>query len=271
MASGVQKDEFLVQNNIKAPTFYRYIQYIKESGFIIKNKKGFYKIYAFRKKDILDKKDEMIFANILFLAQNYLSKQKSSTILETMTNTLQNYEEKSYTNIKNLFDELKIQNLKQDIKNKIEQFQNYINCNKIVEITTKNNKNFLIKPKEIIFEKDEAFVKFFDKKEKTDNIISLNSIKKVIIMEENIITNNNTTETIFELNNKLSKSYILKENERIVDKYPNKLIVANSSNNKKDLFKRLLRYDVYCKILFPKQDVESFKNFVKQSIENINS
>ena len=25
LASGVQKDEFLVQNNIKAPTFYRYI------------------------------------------------------------------------------------------------------------------------------------------------------------------------------------------------------------------------------------------------------
>ena len=97
----------------------------------------------------------------------------------------------------------------------------------------------------------------------------MENIAKIAPFEQDEIFEPNEKETIFELYGKLSKSYLLKENERIIDNYPDKIVVANSSKDKDALLKRLLRYDTLCKVLFPKEDVEKFSEIIKKSLENI--
>ena len=78
-------------------------------------------------------------------------------------------------------------------------------------------------------------------------------------------------ETIFELYGRLKKTYLLKDEERIVDYTKDKLVIANSSNDKKKLFKRLLRYDILCKVTFPKSDVKEFTKLISDSLNNLDS
>ena len=76
-------------------------------------------------------------------------------------------------------------------------------------------------------------------------------------------------ETIFELYGRLAKIYVLKENERIIDSFSDRLVIANGSCDKEILFRRLLRYDELCKILFSSEDVIKFKKMIQKSLDNI--
>lgn len=89
---------------------------------------------------------------------------------------------------------------------------------------------------------------------------------KIIKMNKNPQEN----ETFFELYDKLIKSYRLKENERVVDFNNEKLVIASSNPDKDELFRRLLRYDTLCKVIFPKKDVNGFKKLIEKSLANIN-
>ena len=264
-----RKEDVLDEFNIKETTFYKYIQYIKKAGFIIKKRNGLYNILYFSKKIQFNKTEELIIANLLFNADNHLAKNKSKTFKNAVFYILRYSNEACFNTIKELFEKQKNLNSESNIKNKIQHIQELINKGKVVEILTKQNKRYLTKILDVIFDDDKVFALFYNKREKCDQKILIDSIKNMEIVEDIGIYKGPETETIFQLTNRLSKSYILKEDERIVDKFDNKIIVANSSNNKKYLFKRLLRYDEYCKILFPKSDVEKFKLFLKKSKENI--
>lgn len=89
---------------------------------------------------------------------------------------------------------------------------------------------------------------------------------KIIKMNNNSQEN----ETFFELYGKLIKSYRLKENERVVDFNDEKLVIASSNSDKNELFRRLLRYDTLCRVIFPKKDVNNFKKLIEKSLANIN-
>lgn len=90
--------------------------------------------------------------------------------------------------------------------------------------------------------------------------------------ENTIIKIKSTTdhkETIFELYDKLINSYRLREDERIIDKTKEKLVVASSNPNKNELFRRLLRYDIYCKVAFPIKHANQFKEMLEKSLANL--
>ena len=76
-------------------------------------------------------------------------------------------------------------------------------------------------------------------------------------------------EVVFELYGKLAKSYLLKEEESIVDYSKDKIVIVNHCEDKLKLFRRLLRYDILCKVTFPKADVRYFKSIIENSLENI--
>ena len=83
------------------------------------------------------------------------------------------------------------------------------------------------------------------------------------------MNNAHKKEIIFELYGKLAKSYLLKDNERVLDFTRDKIVIANSCDDKEKLFRRLMRYDTYCKIVFPKKEVDSFKKLIEKSLANI--
>ena len=90
-----------------------------------------------------------------------------------------------------------------------------------------------------------------------------------MIPEDKAILRPNTKETIFELYGKLAKTYAIKDDERLVEFGKDRIVIANSENSKEKLFRRLLRYDSLCKILFPKEDVEQFRNLVQKALDNL--
>ena len=76
-------------------------------------------------------------------------------------------------------------------------------------------------------------------------------------------------EIIFEIYGKLIKSYLLRDDERVVDNTKDKLVVASSNPDKITLFRRLMRYNVLCKVVFPKSDSREFCEMIKKSLANL--
>ncbi len=266
LKDSVSKEEILKEFSIKETTFYKYIQYIKEAGFIVENEKNKYKISVFCDSLKLNETDVEFFVDILNAADNYLSFEKAKIFKKYFMKSLKFSNLETFEKIKNKYENSKSKNIQQS---KIDALNKYILNDKTLNITTKDEKKLLIKPKNIIYEKDNVSLKFFNKEDKTTQILPLVFILKMNVVSDSDLYIENSKETIFELNGKLALSYILKENERIIDKFDNKIVIANSNGNKNYLFKRLLRYDIFCKVLFPKKDVEDFRKFIKSSIENI--
>ena len=79
----------------------------------------------------------------------------------------------------------------------------------------------------------------------------------------------NSQEVIFELYGKLSKSYLLKEEERIVHSSKDKIVIASYAKDKAKLYRRLLRYDILCKVTFPKREANEFKKMLEKALANL--
>ncbi len=262
----VSKEKILKEFSIKETTFYKYLQYIKEAGFIVENEKNIFKIAAFCDFLNFSDIDVEFFVDILNAADDYLSFEKAKIFKKYFMKSLKFSNLETFEKIKNKYENLKNKNTKQS---KIDLFNKYISSGKTLNIITKDEKKLLIKPKNLVYKKNSVCLNFFNKKDKINQMLPLESILKINVVSDSDVYIENPKETIFELNGKLAMSYILKENERIIDKIDNKIVIANSDGNKNYLFKRLLRYDIFCKVLFPKKDVEDFKIFIKNSIESI--
>ena len=76
-------------------------------------------------------------------------------------------------------------------------------------------------------------------------------------------------ETIFELYGHLAKTYVLRDDETIIDYFDGGIRVANGTKDKNILFKRLLRYDLLCKIIHPEYDRIKFKELLDKSLDNL--
>lgn len=67
----------------------------------------------------------------------------------------------------------------------------------------------------------------------------------------------------FKLKNRLSRAYILKKDEKLLDRQDDYIIVSNSYEDRNILLKRLLRYYDQCEILYPKDLREHIVNLIE--------
>ena len=136
---------------------------------------------------------------------------------------------------------------------KIKTFSNVIK--KIIRLSNKQDfekiKENYLKSKKNIIENFQANNELLSKKQEN---------------KENFYQN----EVIFELYERLAKTYVLKDYERVIDVDADKLVIASSTPDKNNLFKRLLRYDTLCKITFPKKERVNFKNLIEKTLDNLN-
>ena len=256
--------------NIKSPTFYKHLNLIKKARLDVKRNFDIYHIKSFTNQFKIENKETSILAYMLFLSFFTSSKKKHKTFVSTLEKLLQLCSYKDYQELLEKFELFKITNLKKEYDAKIKTIQKHIDKNNKIKLQISKRKTLKVKPFKINFDKGKIYLEYFDIENKTEGKISLENIAKITPFEQNDIFEPNVKETIFELYGKLSKSYLLKENERVIDNYPNKIVIASSSKDKDTLLKRLLRYDTLCKVLFPKEDVERFKEIIKKSLENIN-
>ncbi|MBQ7287056.1 MAG: hypothetical protein IJW73_04770 [Candidatus Gastranaerophilales bacterium] len=264
----ISKSKLLELLQIKASTFYKHLNLMREIGFNISRDNDNYELIYFRDGFKFAKYELSIFVYLLLLAYIMLPKVKVMHLIKAFKKMLCLASKEEYDLVKEKYEFYRNQVVSDCYQDKIIALKKYILENSNALVFIKNGKEIKIKPTGLTFGKNEKiYVKYldFDEQEKT---ISLDSIVKISQDNKKIVIEGKD-ETIFELYGKLAKSYLLKENERIIDSKKDKLIIANSMSDKDVLFRRLLRYDVLCKVTFPKKDVVAFNDLISKTLAKI--
>jgi len=267
----VQKDLILEKLKIKESTFHKQLAQLKKAGFRILRKKDSYMLTFFKNILKLQDFEKEILAYMLAISCISLSERKIADFKNIIEKILYLTDEKTYNDVIEKFNIYKSDLIENFYIEKIRTIQKYIDKKGILRIVLTSGKECILKPLEFEYGKEKLFLNCLDIKNKETKKIAVMKIVKVSLYSNDIRTINEKRETIFELYNNLAKTYLLKEEERIIDKNKNKIVVANSASDKRILFQRLLRYDKFAKVILPIQDVDSFKELIKESIHNINN
>lgn len=265
------KEEIIEKCNIKSGAFFKHLTELKQADFKIMKDGSNYKIKAFSNLIELKNTDTSTIAHLLVLAHFILSKKKAKNLKTAIEKILLLSSKEKYDEIHNKFELFKKAKIYSDYSDKISEFEELINKNKITKITTQSNQSYILKPINIIMDEKNIYFHFYDEEKNENKTILFEDITKIIPIDESENDIEFKNETIFELYGRLAKNYRLKKNERLIEKFPNKIVIANSNSDKKVLFKRLLRYDVLCKIIHSKNDVKEFQNLVNNSLRKLKS
>lgn len=262
------KEKIISILNIKLPTFYKNLNLIKTAGFEFEKEKSKYKIASFSKSIHYSSLNTSIMAHILTLSFNFFPKNKTQALMFILKKFLYLSCEEEYEDFLKKYKFFQSVSLNSIYKNKIKMFRRYAKKRTILSIETKNMQKQKLKPLEHISHQGETFFTFLNtvtndkEKIRAQDIIEMTPYKETFCLSGG-------QNTIFELSGRLAKTYLLKENEVLIDTSRDKITISNFSNNKQKLFKRLLRYDILCEVKFTKQDRIDFQKLLKKSLDNI--
>lgn len=153
------------------------------------------------------------------------------------------------------------------MNNKIPQIEKYIReaqqLKIVVETQGKNDYKTVFEPYDIHYEVNENYIFGYDtlKKEITEY-----PLKKIISFKQTPTKNRfsfTKKEAIIKFSQRVAKSYVLKDDEIIVEKTPENLVVKTFFYDKKIFFKRILRYGNCCEIISTENLIEDFRRYLK--------
>lgn len=264
----INKRDILSHLEINESTFYKHLNTIKEAGFKIKRKeKDIYELIKYQGVLELAKHEISVLVYLMLISDAMLPSKKTNYFLEITNKILNLATQRNSLEVLSSYKANKKLSISNTYSDKTEILNKYLNTNKKITITLRNSEEINMFPLEIYWKKEKLYLKYIDE-EKNLNDISLDKIIKIFDNKKTIKATC-YNEIIFELYGKLAQSYLLKEDERIIQHTKDKIIIANCSEDKNKLFRRLLRYDILCKVTFPKKDVKEFEKMIKNSLDNI--
>ncbi len=262
------KEEIMEALNIKQVTFFKNLRLISFAGFkyIKENRK--YKIVSFKNSINYSILNINIMAHLLTLANGIFPKNKTKELHFIFKKFLYLSSKNDYDNFIEKYTLFNKITQDSECSEKTELFQKYLNKKYTLNITTKQKENLILKPVEYIWGQKNSFFLFEDVETREKKQISPCDILSMHPIKETS-SNKNEKETVFELRGRLAKNYVLKENEVLKDVFKDKIVITNYSQDKQKLFKRLLRYDSLCNIVYPLEDRKEFLELLKKSLDNI--
>ena len=99
-------------------------------------------------------------------------------------------------------------------------------------------------------------------------MIDSDRLSGIEILNEKFIGKFSDQSTVFVLKGDLAKRYQIRENEKLLEKHDNSIVISNRGENKEVLFARLLRYDDKCEIINPKAYREEFCQILNSTLAN---
>ncbi len=258
-------DKYLDYNTRKA---HNLLQDIKRAGFEVVRKNHYLEIKKIETKLDIEEKEASILAYFLMLSSFLLPQYKTEVLCRVLEKILIISNRTELINIFNKFDYFKMANFNADYQEKLKAIQDYIANKQQLRVILKTKEEMKLKPIEFEWEDETIMIKFMDERKKDIIKIAIQDIVKIIPKGKRKYTPA-TKETFFELKGKLALSYLLKDEERMVDSLEDSIIVANSSGNKTELFKRLLKYGEFCEIILPKTQKEEFEDIICASLKNL--
>lgn len=254
--------------NLSEKVFLKHITNLRKAGFKIVKKNDIYFLDKYCNTLDLNDVEKSLLAHILTLSDTYLNKKKNENVQSLIKKIAHLSTSKNYDEILEKFLRYKKIEFYNLYDKKIELLKKYIEDKEKIIITLRSKKEHKLVPQELIWKNNKIYVTYVE--EQKNKSLSIEKIIK-IIPKNTIKETIRSTEVFFELYGHLAQSYLLKEDERIVDFFQDKIVIASSQKDKNLLFKRLLRYDTLCKVILPKTDVETFKNLITASINNLST
>ena len=265
----ISRSDLLHDLDIKLSTFYKHLKSIKNSGFDIEYTNNTYQIANFKNKFKFAKYELSVFGYLLLISNIMLPEYKTIEFSKALMKMVRFSDEEDFKKIKERHFLYKKFTLTNEFEEKINTLNSFIKSKKKIKIATKKGKELVLKPTKINVGDESLYLNYITDENKTESIKLEDIIK---IMKKTIHKKNNVkleNETIFELYGKLSKSYLLREDERIINATKDKIVIASSNPDKTSLFRRLLRYDVLCKITHPKKHTYDFREMIEKSLANL--
>lgn len=153
------------------------------------------------------------------------------------------------------------------------EFQQYVDLSQKLTITY-NGESFTATPQKVEINGNNVFLFVYDSK-KAENIkLTAKNIEKIEILPLKTTTTNMTTSIAFEVYDRLAINYRLRDCETVQTFDENKKLIINTGEDKKSLFKRLMKYGENCKVISPKyvekemlQELEKLEKKLKGDAE----
>ncbi|MBR2069237.1 MAG: hypothetical protein IJ877_05690 [Candidatus Gastranaerophilales bacterium] len=264
------KDEIIENLQIGVSTFYKSIQKLKDAGFNIKKQNNFYSLERYKHILFLDNKEKSVVAYMLNTAYKFLPKYKYKSFQSFVKKFLLLASEVDYNEIAEKFQLIKKYSLIDEYEEKFNTIEFFILQKEPVKVTLHSNRIIFMTPLRFDWKQEKSTLYYKNIMKEKEEKITLEQIAKIEGLDEEEYTPKRN-EIIFELYGNLAKRYLLKKEERVIKAKKDSLVIASGAKDKEALFKRLLRYDTLCKVLFPKTEVNSFNKLIDKAIMNINS
>lgn len=158
-----------------------------------------------------------------------------------------------------------------DLKDQIQKCKNYCKDNVILDlIYLHKNKEIrcICKPKEVTYSVKTAYLNAYDTKRNEYIEIALPNILSIKLMPSRSSNKETTTTIVYKLKGRLSKTYKLKEGEKLQAQKDGELVISNTGEPLDKLFSRLMRYADLCEIVTPKYIRDEMKNLIDETIKH---
>ncbi len=153
----------------------------------------------------------------------------------------------------------------------VKKFENYCTEQQKLNICVLEDgeeKEYKIDPRVIKYEKEFVYLLGYDYVNDEFKKFKIKDIKKCRQLPQKAPEKKSSKYINYLLKNRLAKSYVLKENEKIVKtENKNELLISNTNEDINSLFSRLLRYGENCEIVYPKSVRESFSAYIDRLLE----
>lgn len=136
--------------------------------------------------------------------------------------------------------------------------------------TKRETEIFYVEPREVSYEGNVVYFLVYNPKTLQNQKLIIDNILKIEQMPQRTINSSLLNNVVFELKAPLSKSYRLKDGEKIINYGDTSITVVNTSEDKNILINRLLRYGQNCKIIQPQSLKDEICNLVNIISANLN-
>lgn len=158
-------------------------------------------------------------------------------------------------------------------KDTIKELEKYCSEKQKLKIMYKNNirvkTSAIVEPNEIKYLGNEVYFNVYNPLSAQIHDIKLSDIEKIEQLPLKSNTVNILSNVTFKLIDRLAKTYILKEGERLLQINPDgSIIIINQKEDRTLLLKRLMRYGENCEIISPKTLLEEMHQLIKSTLSN---
>ncbi len=265
-------DEFCAEDIlISKETVVKYFKTIRQSGCILRKKQGRFSIESIPFTLNLTDKDYENLALFVNLGVDLYGESMQQDLKNILKKFLSLADKSAYEKSIFYLNEHRLNSSESfAFKEKISKLLNYGCDNSKIKILYNGEK---ISISHITFKYFDncVYVHAFNEALKNYELYSLDDVKEIYSTPEIPLQSTFAPHTVFELYGRLAKTYTLYEGERVIKVKDDAIVISNNFEDKKQLFKRLIRYGTLCKIISTKSDVECFRAMLKEMKNNLSS